>query len=200
MNSGSTNPYLSAPVPVDMFGWRSDTFTLQQNGWKFAVEYDQRDMTYRLLLKHRSNHMMGLTAYARVADYHRMSMSSRSMPPISMSVMGDRLYVPDHYRGRRFHHVDMTPTIRDGYYKTVPVEPQGRWFDAEYLCVWKPMGDEHITQHTPKLQEFTIGDLMGQLKDKYKESDAEFYKNKIDVDTNIISDPAEVKQHLRLIL
>lgn len=67
----------SAPMEIHWAGWRSDTVTLQRNGWKFAQEVDHsRYNEIRLVLTHEQAQVIG-----RI-DSHELRHSVYDMPPL----------------------------------------------------------------------------------------------------------------------
>lgn len=66
--STATPRLLSRPMGVEWAGWRTDTFTLQQNGWEIAVDYDIRYDGYRLLLRHKMLRLYALSDSQRIEN------------------------------------------------------------------------------------------------------------------------------------
>ena len=52
---------LSRPMGVEWEGWRTDTWTLQQNGWEIATSFDIRCLAVRLCLRHRLMRLYAIT-------------------------------------------------------------------------------------------------------------------------------------------
>lgn len=75
---------LSRPVGVEWAGWRTDTFTLQQNGWEIATEYEIRHDAYRLLLRHKMMRLYAVSTSEHVE--HFMSVTSPSYDPSRLPV------------------------------------------------------------------------------------------------------------------
>ena len=59
----------SRPIGVEWAGWRTDTLTLQQNGWELAVEYDMMRQAYTLLLRHRMMRLYAISDRAVFDNY-----------------------------------------------------------------------------------------------------------------------------------
>lgn len=71
---------LSRPMGVEWAGWRTDTYTLQQNGWELAVENSYYDHTYRLLLRHRMMKMYAITAKETIENLPADMSFARNLP------------------------------------------------------------------------------------------------------------------------
>lgn len=52
---------LSRPMGVEWAGWRTDTWTLQQNGWEIATDFDIRTLGIRLCLRHKMMRLYALS-------------------------------------------------------------------------------------------------------------------------------------------
>jgi hypothetical protein len=50
----------SRPIPVEWFGWRSDTVTLQQYGWQFAAHTEPMSFVFQFVMKHNDMALMAL--------------------------------------------------------------------------------------------------------------------------------------------
>lgn len=83
---------LSRPMGVEWAGWRTDTLTLQRNGWEMAIEFDICYHAYRLLLRHKMMRLYALTDAMRIEE--------------AMSHNGNLADVPV------FHICGVAPTIR----------------------------------------------------------------------------------------
>ena len=59
----------SRPIGVEWAGWRTDTLTLQQNGWELAVEYDIMRQAYTLLMRHRMMRLYAISDRAIFENY-----------------------------------------------------------------------------------------------------------------------------------
>lgn len=53
--------FLSRPVDLHWVGWRSDTFTLQQQGWSISASQDVASNTMRIALNNRHVRMQGIS-------------------------------------------------------------------------------------------------------------------------------------------
>lgn len=74
---GTERELLSRPIPVKWCGWESDTRTLQYGGWQLAVEHQDWNEEYQLLLKHEKMKLVGITERTYLprfpAHYQRVS-------------------------------------------------------------------------------------------------------------------------------
>lgn len=52
---------LSLPFEIVWAGWKSDTFTLQREGWQLSVEQDYRRNAFSLAIKHPDFKIYGMT-------------------------------------------------------------------------------------------------------------------------------------------
>lgn len=50
----------SRPIPVYWFGWQSDTFVLQKEGWQFAVHSDPSMWNFHFVMKHPDMYLVAL--------------------------------------------------------------------------------------------------------------------------------------------
>lgn len=63
------NRILSRPIRVFWAGWETDTFKLQQSGWKIAVKQDMYRDYYEFLFR---NDFMNLTALSAAMQIHQL--------------------------------------------------------------------------------------------------------------------------------
>lgn len=54
--------FLSLPVTLNMAGWTSDTYRLQQAGWSLSADQDMRTMTMQMAMKHEQMGLYGMSA------------------------------------------------------------------------------------------------------------------------------------------
>ena len=163
MHNRDANPYLSEPIDIEFMGLRSDTYTMQKAGWAFSCEYEQRNMTYNLYMKHRDQ-MCGIALHQRIYDYHTVT----NMPPvIHMGVIGKEIYLNSSFRGRRAYPVDMTPTPREAYFAANPCTDN--YFPMEYLCIFKPVdaSASNTDDTVIAIEDRSVADLLGIIKDRY---------------------------------
>lgn len=105
---------LSAPCPVQWAGWRSDTMTLQRQGWQISAEKNFARMSVRLLMKHRSADLLMLTEFNDMDfDY----------------------YAHDPYRGAPFHFSVVLAGSRILESRVLGHVPAFAAFDAEPMRI-----------------------------------------------------------------
>jgi hypothetical protein len=54
--------FLSLPVTLNMAGWTSDTYRLQQAGWSLSADQDMRTMTMQMAMRHEQMGLYGVSA------------------------------------------------------------------------------------------------------------------------------------------
>jgi hypothetical protein len=107
------NPLLSRPVEVHWAGWRSDTFTLQQNGWSLSAEQDMQRMQMSIAMRNERAGMVGVTGSVdwRFMEDWRYAQHSHSLPALPVHLMGRKIEVM-HTRGNHwdnFRPIDAQP-------------------------------------------------------------------------------------------
>jgi len=110
---GRFDPLLSRPAEVHFAGFRSDTFTLQQNGWSLAMEQNILNGVMRLMLHHRDAELYMVAADVR-HDFLRPMFSYGERPLVFQIVTVARSL--QSYRVAmdfsKFSAIDATPTMR----------------------------------------------------------------------------------------
>jgi hypothetical protein len=80
---------LSRPVRVFWAGWESDTFRLQQCGWKIAVKQDMYRDYYEFLFKHKEVDLVamspGMTIHQAITDWQTGGQYAQQLPPIQIT-------------------------------------------------------------------------------------------------------------------
>lgn len=112
--SGLDARLLSRPLKVEWAGWETNTYRLQQAGWKLSAEQDVYQNRMRLAMQHER---MNLYAMSRVTDfeYERYAMDrSFDFPMIVMQAMGREVFIQEHGRiDWGFNAIDAKPCLAD---------------------------------------------------------------------------------------
>ena len=105
---------LSRPLKVEWAGWETNTYRLQQAGWKLSAEQDVFQNRMRLAMQHER---MNLYAMSRMTEfeYERYAMDrSFDFPMIVMQAMGREVFIQEHGRiDWGFNAIDAKPCITD---------------------------------------------------------------------------------------
>jgi len=137
----SVDPILSRPIEVHFGSFRSDTFALQNAGWKLSYDRMMDAMHYRprhlLAMEHRGYNLKGLAeAHGENTDVYGSLRGQRLTQPIQFNVISmgrDVVYVqhpaPLHFKD--FKSIDAEPVIRG------PIQQKMSDFDI-FAYVEKP--------------------------------------------------------------
>lgn len=106
---------LSRPLRVEWAGWVTDTFRLQQAGWKLSAEQDFYERRMRIAMVHEGLRMQAMSDRSEF-DYerfHRSPMDLRDLPPLIVRrAMGSEVRI--HEAGRidwNFQPIDAQPCM-----------------------------------------------------------------------------------------
>ena len=118
---------LSPPVSIEWAGWRSDTYTLQRNGWDLSWESHISTHSQRLLLRHA-----GMTLYGVTQDVDEGIFTSRDDRWLREMMLSVQYLVSDmrvdiQINPSYFSPIDATPRVIEsprsiedfGLFKTV---------------------------------------------------------------------------------
>lgn len=106
------DPVMSRPAEVHFAGFRSDTYTLQQAGWRLAMEQDVRSGMLRMLMHHRDVDLHMVAADIR---HNFMDMRlNREAHPVFKIIRVARVLesVRLNLDFASFHVIDATPVMR----------------------------------------------------------------------------------------
>lgn len=105
---------LSRPLKVEWAGWETNTYRLQQAGWKLSAEQDVYQNRLRLAMQHER---MNLYAMSRMTDFEfeRFARSRfDELPMIVMQAMGREVFIQEHGRiDWGFNAIDAKPCLAD---------------------------------------------------------------------------------------
>lgn len=126
----------NVPIPVEMAGWRSDTYALQQHGWQISAEQRIDMRTIQIVLHHPETKAY-LMSMVEELDYFRMD---RAEMLARMSMRVNQLpsgFMFQHHNGHQpflgMMPVDATPHI-------VEMEKSS----LEDLMVFRPLPKEEL--------------------------------------------------------
>ncbi len=98
---------LSRPIRVFWMGWETDTYKLQQNGWKIAVKQDIYRDYYEFLFRHEQMDLTALSAALQIhqvlTDVNMGGQYAAQLPPLTIERVVSRIEVyRDRERGNYF--------------------------------------------------------------------------------------------------
>jgi hypothetical protein len=117
----ATNPLLlGRPIGVVWAGWQSDTYTLQRNGWNFALERDLLHQQYTLALEHKDMRLYALTDRISFEQAHFSKEYSPEVPLFRVVHVAQTIRIREvvtSYDWREsFKPIDATPQYRNDIY------------------------------------------------------------------------------------
>jgi hypothetical protein len=99
---------------IEWAGWRTDTLTLQQNGWEIATDFDIRRLAYTLLLRHK---LMRLYAVSD-SQVVEQAITDPAFPADRFPIFHIRAVAPSiqthvvaGYDFSKFREIDATPMV-----------------------------------------------------------------------------------------
>jgi hypothetical protein len=91
---------LSRPLQVEWAGWRTDTYRLQQAGWKINAQQDFYQNRMRLAMQHEGMSLFALSRYTEF-EYERFATQPgyrNEYPLIVMQAMAREVFIHEHGR------------------------------------------------------------------------------------------------------
>jgi hypothetical protein len=105
---------LSRPLRVEWAGWETNTYRLQQAGWKLSAEQDVYQNRMRLAMNHER---MNLYAMSRMTEFdYEYAARDRGfeLPMIVMQAMGREVFIQEHGRiDWGFNAIDAKPCFTE---------------------------------------------------------------------------------------
>lgn len=100
-------PYvLSRPIGIEWGGWRSDTLTLQEAGWRLAVDFDIRRDEYQLIMKNETMSLCAITDRIEIAQLPAYYDGRKHAPIFRVVHMAPDIYVVRSMMSARFNHFE----------------------------------------------------------------------------------------------
>lgn len=105
---------LSRPLRIEWAGWETNTYRLQQAGWKLSAEQDYYQNRMRLAMHHER---MNLYAMSRMSEFeYELAARNREyeLPMIVMQAMGREVFIQEHGSiDWGFNAIDAKPCFTD---------------------------------------------------------------------------------------
>lgn len=147
---------LSEPATVHWAGFRSDTLTLQKQGWQIAVDEDVASGRVRLLLKHSGLKLHALTHETEFMYRDRMY-GSYNRPPEFHVVAAAETFRTQHIGNidfAKFREIDATPQYIDSEIKSL-----------EDFRIFAPRASETITKEDIIVEPETVQSMLERIRE-----------------------------------
>jgi hypothetical protein len=158
---------LSRPIKVHWAGWESDTFRLQQAGWKLSVEELVHYQQMRMVIKHDQIGMIGQTNDLRFEHYRAANSFDyiNNLPIWQMAHMGRSIMMHNHGPvDWNFRPVDATPQLQSREIKSL--EDMVHFASA-------PL----VRTQALVLPEATVDDLLKEILERQQDAKMDYFED-----------------------
>lgn len=155
---------LSRPVKCYWAGWETDTFRLQQHGWRLSAEEDVYSNSMRLALDHPHLGIRGITERIE-HDYHRDLGGYHEGRPLGLQLkaMGHSIFIHEH-GPMNFHAIDAVPQMRH--------EQVTRLEDLAHFAPAPLVRSQAIV-----LPEPDVAELLDRILEKQAQAKTDYFKD-----------------------
>ncbi len=101
---------LSAPCPVRMAGFVSNTYLLQREGWELVMEQEYTRNMIRLIMKHNVWKTYGVSS---AIDFYYFDLDNRNsrLPDFNITYLASRLTIMEQFNLAAMSAIDATPEM-----------------------------------------------------------------------------------------